>query len=76
MLIYMHTCILISPVTPVYICLPCFRCAAAHAAACAARAAGADGLSIVISALDILEEDWTFDAGAFILKNSAAISFS
>jgi hypothetical protein len=39
-------------------------CAAAYAAACAARAAGADGLSIVIAALDVLEEDWTFDAGA------------
>ncbi len=40
------------------------RCAAAYAAACAARAAGADGLSIVIAALDVLEEDWTFDAGS------------
>jgi hypothetical protein len=40
------------------------RCAAAYTAACAARAAGADGLSIVIAALDVLEEDWTFDAGA------------
>jgi isoaspartyl peptidase/L-asparaginase-like protein (Ntn-hydrolase superfamily) len=39
------------------------RCAAAHAAARAAHAAGADGLSIVIAALDVLEEDWTFDAG-------------
>jgi isoaspartyl peptidase/L-asparaginase-like protein (Ntn-hydrolase superfamily) len=39
------------------------RCAAAYAAACAAHAAGADGLSIVIAALDVLEEDWTFDAG-------------
>ena len=45
-------------------CLPHIcRCAAAHTAACAARAAGADGLSIVIAALDVLEEDWTFDAG-------------
>ena len=39
-------------------------CAAAYTAACAARAAGADGLSIVIAALDVLEEDWTFDAVA------------